>query len=124
MHLLSSDWRARLFRQVDSLLDAEEWDEDDKPVVSGSSLTFIRMLIFLKARRPGLGATNDGNLVASWTTGSNRLTIVCKPDDSVRWVVSTQTDVGCETAAGQTTILRLPVVLQPYNPQQWFSDEG
>ncbi|MES0179708.1 hypothetical protein NKJ86_14065 [Mesorhizobium sp. M0025] len=124
MHLLSSDWRARLFKQVDSLLDAEEWDEEDKPVVSGSSLTFIRMVIFLKARRPGLGATSDGNLVASWTTGNNRLTIVCKPDDTVRWVISAQTDVGCETAAGQTTILRLPDVLQPYNPAQWFSDEG
>ncbi|TGQ47619.1 hypothetical protein [Mesorhizobium sp. M00.F.Ca.ET.216.01.1.1] len=124
MHLLSPDWRDLLFRQVDSLLDIEEWDENDKPVVSGSSLTFVRMLIFLKARRPGLGATSDGSLVASWTTGDNRLTIICKPNDWVRWVVSTKTDAGCETAAGQTKIARLPIVLEAYNPQQWFSDGG
>ncbi|AZO46918.1 MAG: hypothetical protein EOS54_09490 [Mesorhizobium sp.] len=124
MHRLSADWRERLFKQIDSLLDADEWDENDKPIVSGSSQTFIRMLIFLNARRPGLGATSDGSLIATWTTGENRLTIICKPNDWVRWVVSTRTDSGCETAAGQTKIARLPIVLEAYSPQQWFSDGG
>ncbi|TPJ72961.1 hypothetical protein [Mesorhizobium sp. B2-6-2] len=124
MHLLSPEWRNLLFKQVDSLLELEEWHEDDKPIISGSSLTFVRMLIFLKARRPGLAATSDGNLVATWTTGDNRLTIICKPNDWIRWVVSTKTDAGCETAAGQTKIVRLPMVLEAYSPQQWFSDGG
>lgn len=123
MHL-SEGWRDKLFKQIDSLLDADEWDDDDKPIASGSSLTFIRMILFLKTRRPGLGATGDGNLVASWTTGENRLTVICQPSDAVRWIVSVATEGGKETAAGQTTIIRLPEVLQPYNAPQWFSNEG
>lgn len=123
MHL-DRGWRDKLFFQVDALLYADDWQLEDEPIQPSSSLTFIRMLIFLKARRPGLGATSDGNIVASWTKGQDRLTIVCQPNDSVRWVLSISSDQTRETAAGQTQISRLPAVLKPYEPQRWFSDEG
>jgi hypothetical protein len=123
MHL-DKGWRDKLFSQVDALLNADDWQFDDEPIQPSSSLTFIRMLIFLRARRPGLGATSDGNIVASWTTGRDRLTIVCQPNDSVRWVLLISNDKQPETAAGQTVISRIPAVLQPYNPHRWFSNEG
>lgn len=61
MHL-DQEWREALFKQLDLLLDADEWDEADQPATEGSFVTFIRMLLMIKARRrPGLGASADGH---------------------------------------------------------------
>src|SRR5262245_6421440 len=66
MHL-STEWRQRLFRQLDSLHDLEEWQEGDQPIDSGSFATFLRAIIALNVtRRPGLGLTPLGYLLASW----------------------------------------------------------
>lgn len=122
MHL-ERNWRDVLFKQIDQLLDEEEWDARDKPITRGSSLTFFRLLLFLRPdRRPSLGATDDGNLVAAWVAGKNRLTLVCKPGDHIRWVLSTVSDDVPETAAGSTTTSRIPDVLAPYNKEQWFAN--
>jgi hypothetical protein len=79
------------------------------------------MILFLKGRRPGLGATSTGNFIATWTEGTNRLTVECKPDDQVRWVLVHDLDGQRESAAGDTTVRRLPEVLHPYDPpNRWF----
>jgi hypothetical protein len=124
MHL-DQGWRKRFFRQLDTLLDPEEWDALDTPITIHSFSTLLRMLMLVKPkRRPGLGATFDGNVIAAWTIDKNRLTIECLPDDEVRWVVLHYLDYERETAAGQTGLLRLRDVLQPYNPDRWLADEG
>lgn len=123
MHL-GTDWRDRLFSQVDRLLDADDWDPRDAPVTPESVRTFLRLMVFLKCRRPGLGASIDGNLIASWSTQQNYLTIVCRPNDELRWTVSVTTDGRRETAAGTTMLTRLPAVLSAYDPNQWFDNEG
>jgi len=118
-----AEWRERFFRQVDRLLDSEEWDPDDLPVRPESSLSFLRMIVFLRPDKPpSLGATDDGNLVAAWTKGESRLTIICGPNDHVRWVISQNVDGERETAAGSTSVKRLPINLQAYNPSQWFGN--
>jgi hypothetical protein len=123
MHL-DKEWRDRLFAQVDSLLDADEWDEGDGPVVEASFMTFLRMILLLQAkRRPGLGATSEGNVIAAWSVGKDRLTIECLPIDQIRWVLVRYLDDERESAAGQTDVLRLPEVLRPYDPKRWFFDE-
>lgn len=121
MHL-SKDWRDRLFRQIDSLLDPDEWDERDAPVGRASSLTFIRLMLFLRPfRRPGLGVSHEGHLVAAWTSDSGRLTLVCRPDDQIRWLVSRRMEDGqIETAAGDTVVARLKEVIEPYQPASWL----
>jgi hypothetical protein len=124
MHL-DQDWRKRLFGQLDALLDVKEWDAKDKPINIASFTTLLRMLILIKPRRrPGLGVTFDGNVIAAWTVGKDRLTIECQPDDVVQWVVLHYLDEERETAAGQTSLQRLSSVLQPYNSDHWFSYEG
>jgi hypothetical protein len=124
MHL-DRGWRDILFKQVDQLMDPEEWDERDAPVSPESSLTFLRLLLFVKpGRRPSLGATDDGNLVAAWVAEKNRLTLICQPDDHIRWVLSTTSEGVAETAAGSTTTSRIPDVLTPYNKEQWFANAG
>jgi hypothetical protein len=124
MHL-SSAWRERFFAQVDALLNAEDWDRLDEPISEKSFATLLRLLLLLRVkRRPGLGATSDGHVVAMWTVGKNRLTIECLPGDEVRWAIVQYVDGDRDTAAGETALPRLLDRLGPYNPQQWFADEG
>ena len=121
MHL-DSEWRNRVFAQLDDLLDAEDWHEDDDPIKASSFETFIRMIVFHgPSRRPGFGLSNRGHLIAAWTTGSDRLTIEFLPRDIVRWVLSCEVDSETERAAGETPVRRLMEVLAPYSPLRWFA---
>jgi hypothetical protein len=122
MHL-DRDWRLRLFRQLDGLLDLENWESEDLPPTIGSFATLLRMLMLLEpSRPPGLGASADGNLIAAWTTGEDRLTIECQPRDLVRWHLSTTIDGERERSAAITPLRRLSEVLKPYRPDRWFKD--
>jgi hypothetical protein len=122
MHL-DREWHSQLFHQMDSLLSLEDWEPDDPPPSIGSFSTFLRMLILLRPpRRPGLGATQDGNLIATWTTGDDRLTIECLSRDIARWYLAATIDGERERAAGITPIQRLAIVLQPYAPERWFQN--
>jgi hypothetical protein len=123
MHL-DQEWRRRFFAQLDSLMDFEEWDPADLPVSETSFTTLLRMILLIKAkRRPGLGAASNGNILASWTVGKDRLTIECLPCDQVRWGLLHVPDGEQERAAGQTAVTRLLHALAPYNPDRWFADE-
>ncbi len=122
MHL-DTEWRNRIFEQLDDLLDAEDWHEDDEPLDASSFQSFLRMIIFHNpTRRPGFGQSNRGNLIAAWTTGSDRLTIELLPNDAITWVLSCEVDGEIERAAGETPVRRLMQVLAPYNPSRWFAD--
>ncbi len=123
MHI-DHDWRIRFFRQLDNLMDIDNWEKDDLPVKDASFATLLRMLLFIKPkRRPGLGITNDGNILAAWTVGKDRLTIEYRAADQVRWVVVIYDGEERESAAGEAYLPRLMDVLAPYKPQRWFADE-
>lgn len=124
MHL-EDDWRQRLFGQLDSLLSAEDWDPKDVPPTLQSFTTFLRTMLFLAPRRrPGLGATADGHIVGSWTTGDRRLTIEFLPNDRVRYVVSLPGTGGRDVVAGLVGAERLAGHLQAYDPHLWFDHVG
>ena len=124
MHL-SDEWRKGLFKQLDSLMDFDNWEDEDTPVTHKSFSTLLRMLTLLKPScRPGFGATSSGNIIAAWTTESSRLTIECLPNDKARWVLSHFIDNTSESAAGEVHLTRLNAVLDPYNKKQWFSSIG
>jgi hypothetical protein len=117
----SNEWREGFFAQLDDLMDIDNWEEDDKPVTNESFSTLLRMLTLITPiRRPGIGATSDGNIIAAWTNGTARLTIECQSNDRVRWVLSHIVDDIRESAAGETQLPRLEKVLYPYNPNRWF----
>jgi hypothetical protein len=121
MHL-TPEWRAGLFRQLDSLMAEENWEPADSLPNPASYATAMRLLIFLKrVERPGLGLTHDGDVILAWTAGCDRLTIECGADDAVRWVLShTLADGSRERAAGFSTSRRLPAVLAAYDPEKWL----
>lgn len=122
MHL-DRDWRAKLFQQLDNLLDVENWESDDLPPQLASFLTFLRLLVLLRPdKRPGLGATYDGKMIATWTSGTDKLTVECLSNDSVRWNLSVTIDGEIERAAAVTPLRRLGQVLKPYQPERWFDD--
>ncbi|MCC6834476.1 MAG: hypothetical protein IT213_05780 [Cytophagales bacterium] len=123
---LPDDRRSRFFRQLDNLMDIENWEEDDKPVTEASFTTLLRLLLFIRPKRnPSLGATSDGNILAAWVINNqDRLTIECLAGDKVRWVLCGYFEENFERVAGEATfIARLPEVLSPYNPGHWFTDE-
>lgn len=121
MHL-GREWLHKLFSQIDSLLDVDEWDPRDPPPQLRTAQTFLRMLLTLKvARKPGLGVSPTGNLVAAWTVDKNRLTVECFPEDRVRWVLSRVRGDEVERAAGEGKIDRLGEFIKPYEPEIWFT---
>lgn len=122
MHL-DREWRTRLFGQFDGLLALADWEAEDAPPTINSFSTFLRMLTLLRPqRRPGLGATSDGHLIATWTVGDDRLTVECLPKDIVRWHLSAMIDGERERAAAETPLARLEAVLRPYDPSRWFQN--
>lgn len=117
------EWRNGFFAQLDNLMDIDNWEEDDIPVTKTSFSTLLRMLTLIKpTRRPGLGSTSGGNIIAAWTNETDRLTIECLPKDRVRWVLSHVVDDIRESAAGEVQLTRLQVVLSPYNPNRWLTN--
>ena len=120
---LPSDWRSRFFSQLDNLMDIDNWEEDDSPITAASFTTLLRMLLLIwPVRRPGLGATSKGHIIATWTAENDRLTIECLPKDNVRWVLSRYIEGNRESAAGEISVTRLLAVLSPYDPKCWFAD--
>lgn len=121
MHL-EREWRDKLFRQLDSLHDPAEWEPEDEPIQQASFATFLKAIVQIKPqRRPGLGLSHGGHLIAAWTTGRDRLTIEFLPNDRVRWVLARYRDDESEHFAGQTAVSRLAEGLAPYDPGYWFS---
>ena len=120
MHL-DRELRSKLFRQLDGLLSVDDWEVTDRAPSINSFVTFLRLLTLLKpARLPGLDASGEGNLIAAWTVGVDRLTAECQPRDMVRWHLSALIDGERERAAGNTPLRRLSEVLRPYHPERWF----
>jgi hypothetical protein len=121
MHL-DRKWRDKLFQQLDSLHDPAELEAGDEPIQQSSFATFLKAILDTKPeRRPGLGLSQAGHLIAAWTTGSDRLTIEFLPDDRVIWVLARYVEDEPERFAGQTPVTRLTEGLRPYRPEHWFS---
>ena len=123
MHM-DKKMRDKLFSQIDSLHDFNEWNVDDKPVEKSSFATFLKAILQIKPQRhPGLGLSYDGHLIAAWTSGQDRLTTEFLSNDRVRWVLSCNFDGETERAAGETVVSRLYECLIPYFPDHWFLNE-
>lgn len=122
MHM-DRNWREKLFRQIDSLHDLEEWDNEDKPIRRASFATFLKAILQIKPlRHPSLGLSYEGYLIAAWTLGQDRLITEYLPNDRVRWILTRHIDGEIERASGQTLVYRLTQCLAAYQPEHWFSN--
>ena len=119
---LDSQWRGKLFNQVDFLHQVDEWEQGDEPLQKESFATFLKAICELKPlKKPGLGLTPEGQLIAAWTAGSSRLTIEFLGNNRVKWVISRMIDGEIEHYVGDTTVNRLAVGLEPHHTDEWFS---
>jgi hypothetical protein len=124
MHL-DTDKRDRIFSQLNNLLDAEEWPDNDEPPEFDSYRTFLRLVLLTKPQSgPSIGVDSRGRLVAAWTSNSDRLTVECFPADRVRWVLSVHDDSERRTAAGDLSLKHFRSEIGPYRPERWFNHNG
>jgi hypothetical protein len=88
MHL-PSEWRAKINKQLDRLLDVEEWEDGDHMLLPSSMQSFLRFVIYADAKAvPSLGMSPLGFVLAAWRTDTRRLTIEFQPRDRCRAVIS------------------------------------
>jgi len=120
---MDKEWRKKLYRQLDSLLDIDEWDGEDEPLHKESFATFLKsMFLIMPKRRPGLGLSHGGNLIGMWTEPDSLLTMEFLAGDLVRLVLSRNQNGIRERAALDTEVVRLLDVLKPYSPETWFNN--
>jgi hypothetical protein len=120
---LEQEFQDRLFRQLDSLHETDQWEEGDQPLNRSSFQTFLKAILTIRPERmPGLGLSQVGNLIAAWTTARDRLTIEFFPNDRISWVLARYHDNDdADRSAGQTNVSELVECLAPYRPEHWFS---
>jgi hypothetical protein len=88
MHL-EPEWRDRTHKQIERLLDPDQWEAGDKPLDAGSMRTFLRFAIYAGVKAvPSLGMSPAGNLLAAWRRDTRRLTMEFQPLDKCRLVIS------------------------------------
>jgi len=88
MHL-PTEWRTKVFRQIDELLEAAEWDKDAGLLDARTMRTFLRFVIFADIHAfPSLGLSPAGNIIAAWRRDTRRLTIEFLPADMCRLAIS------------------------------------
>jgi hypothetical protein len=120
MHI-SHELRTKLFRQIDSLHDPEDWLPSDVAIEPSSFRTFLRFLLYFRTiGKPSLGISYLGQLLVGWTDDRGTLAIQCLPNDEIAWTVAHKIEGRHESAAGRTSIHRADVVLRPYDPAHWI----
>ena len=122
MHL-SDDWRQRLFRKLDSLHDPENWEQSDTLVDPGSFMGFLRLILQIgPIARMSLGVSPEGHFLTGWIRDKDSLTLEFTGRDEIRWALVRHLGDRRESAAGRTSLERLPAVLKPYSPETWFEN--
>jgi hypothetical protein len=75
MHLVP-EWRAIIFRQIDSLLEMNSWQDDSAFIQKSTFTTFLRFIIFAAPTRlPSLGVSLNGHILAAWKNGNQRIAV-------------------------------------------------
>jgi hypothetical protein len=120
---LDRAWHAQLFERLDILFDAEDWDSDFALPLEASFETFLRLIIYLHpTKRPGIGLSSRGYVLASWSKDGDRIVIECLPNDDLRWVLSQTNEGQRESAAGKNRIQRLIELIEGYEPDRFFKN--
>lgn len=121
---LREGWRDKLFFQLDNLLDPEEWDPDDKPLQAQSFDTFLKAVCDMQpTRRPGLGLTYGGNLIAGWRdplNGEDRVSLEFSPSGTVLVIGSRMFDGEPVSFSARTPVRALKKTMADLNCAKWL----
>jgi hypothetical protein len=120
---LDPRWRVQLFETLDKLFEVDVWEDDFVLPLEESFETFLRLVIHLHpTKRPGIGLSSRGYVLASWSKDNDRIVIECLPRDELRWVLSQSNEGRRESAAGKNRIQRLVELIEGYEPDRFFKN--
>lgn len=122
---LDRRWRDYTFRELDRLMDSEEWD-NEALLSKDSFWTFLRFTTFSKPKAlPCLAMTTNGNLVATWYGDKQEsVNLEFQAGDQVRWFVSHVTEEFLEVASGTCLVARVTALLSPFGAASWMNRDG
>jgi hypothetical protein len=124
MHF-TPDFRTRTVRQLRNLLDPEEWEYGDALLDPQSFRSFARAMAFLQPNlRPMLGLSNRGNILAMWADARGQLSFEHIADDRLRWFISRGEGKDSDTAAGDSTLLRLSGLVDAHGMRALLDGAG
>jgi hypothetical protein len=94
MHL-GGDERARLFEELDSKINVEDWHEDDTLPTAGSFIEFLKWMIYAKRSEwSSIGVSSQGTVLVAWRLPNVLLTANFEAKDSVRWTAQIKSPAG------------------------------
>lgn len=119
---LRDGWRDKLFYQLDNLMDPDEWDPEDKPLQGQSFETFLKAICDLQpTKRPGLGLTYTGNLIAAWRINElERITLEFAPTGWVTLIGSRCIDGEPVSFSARPSVRALKKTLVSLNCAEWL----
>jgi hypothetical protein len=104
MHI-STEHRHRIFSELDSILNVEDWHQDDQLPAVSSLVSFLKWTIFSKQPNwTSIGISDEGTILVAWRTPRVLLTANFNASDSVRWTARVESETGIEHSAGKSSL--------------------
>jgi hypothetical protein len=105
MHLGAVE-RARLFEELDSKINADDWHEDDILPATSSFHEFLKWMIYSKhSEWTSIGVSSQGTILVAWRKPQVLLTANFEAKDSVRWTAQIRSPAGeVGHSAGKCTL--------------------
>lgn len=85
-HLLGGEQMHRIIERLTSILDPEDWDEEDSTPSFSSADALMRATVAVAAPVSSLSISRSGNLRGMWAVPQGFLTIEGLADGSVSWI--------------------------------------
>jgi hypothetical protein len=104
MHL-SAEERARLFARLDSVINTEDWHEDDSLPRSESFVNFLKWMVYSNDFSwSSIGVSNEGNVLVAWSRPDLVLTAQFFVQNKVTWTSTVETKEGPAHTVGTCSL--------------------
>jgi hypothetical protein len=104
MHL-SAEERHRIFERLDSVINVEDWHEEDTLPRRESFKNFLKWMIYSKFFGwSSIGVSNDGCILVAWSRQNLVLTANFSVQNKVTWTAAVETENGPAHAVGTCSL--------------------
>jgi hypothetical protein len=104
MHL-SQEVRHRIFDQLDAIINADDWHEEDDLPRQDAFQEFLKWQIYAGCFDwTSLGVSDEGHILVAWSTTNTFLTANFDGSGEVRWTVRYQSEGSPGHAAGKSSL--------------------
>lgn len=104
MHL-APETRAKLFHDLDEVINIDDWYEEDALPNTVSFRDFLKWTIYSKRYNwLSIGFSDEGNILSAWKSGYGLLTATFRGNSRVLWTATRSSPDGETYAAGESTL--------------------